>query len=162
MAEEALAMGPASRLSAADQRHWMLRRLHSLSGILPIGAFLFFHIFENSYVTHGGEAWWNESAFTRNLPFQVIVEAIALWIPISYHAVYGKDNQEPAYCWRTEMPCHMRHNCRVGRGALDVCDPAMGNYRHGVYVHAYDLAMIQQFTERSKEECRAAAEGTRL
>ena len=89
MAEEALAMGPASRLSAADQRHWMLRRLHSLSGILPIGAFLFFHIFENSYVTHGGEAWWNESAFTRNLPFQVIVEAIALWIPISYHAVYG-------------------------------------------------------------------------
>jgi len=89
MAEEAVAMGPASRLSAEDQRHWILRRLHSLTGLVPIGAFLFFHIFENSYVTHGAEAWWKESEFTRALPFQVVVEAILLWIPISYHAVYG-------------------------------------------------------------------------
>ena len=28
-----------------DQRHLVLRRLHSLTGIVPIGAFLFFHIF---------------------------------------------------------------------------------------------------------------------
>lgn len=89
MAEEAVVAGPASRLSAADQRHWILRRLHSLSGIVPIGGFLFFHIFENSYVTHGGAAWWKESEFTRNLPFQMIVEALLLWIPISYHAIYG-------------------------------------------------------------------------
>ncbi len=89
MAEEAVASVGASRLSAEDQRHWILRRLHSLTGLVPIGAFLFFHIFENSYVTHGGEAWWKESAFTRDLPFQVIVEALLLWIPISYHAVYG-------------------------------------------------------------------------
>jgi len=89
MAEEAVASVGASRLSAEDQRHWILRRLHSLTGLVPIGAFLFFHIFENSYVTHGGEAWWKESEFTRNLPFQVIIEALLLWIPISYHAVYG-------------------------------------------------------------------------
>ena len=89
MAEEAVASGPASRLSAEDQRHWILRRLHSLTGLVPIGAFLFFHIFENSYVTHGAEAWWKESEFTRALPFQIVVEAILLWIPISYHAIYG-------------------------------------------------------------------------
>ena len=89
MAEEAVASVRASRLSAMDQRHWILRRLHSLTGLVPIGAFLFFHIFENSYVTHGGDAWWKESEFTRNLPFQVIVEALLLWIPISYHAIYG-------------------------------------------------------------------------
>ena len=89
MAEEAVAIGPASRLSAEDQRHWILRRLHSLSGVVPIGAFLFFHIFENSYVTRGGAVWWKESEFTRTLPFEVIVEAITLWIPISYHAIYG-------------------------------------------------------------------------
>ena len=58
MAEEAVASGPASRLSAADQRHWILRRLHSLTGLVPIGAFLFFHIFENSYVVHGSALWW--------------------------------------------------------------------------------------------------------
>jgi len=89
MAEEAVAIGPVSRLSAEDQRHWILRRLHSLTGIIPIGAFLFFHIFENSYVTHGAEVWWRESEFTRTLPFEFFIEALLLWIPISYHAVYG-------------------------------------------------------------------------
>ncbi|HLX37603.1 MAG TPA: succinate dehydrogenase [Candidatus Binataceae bacterium] len=89
MAEEAVAIGPVSRLTAADQRHWLLRRLHSLSGIIPIGGFLFFHIFENSYVVHGAATWWKESEFTRTLPFEVVIEALMLWIPISYHAIYG-------------------------------------------------------------------------
>ena len=89
MPEEAVAIGPVSRLTAADQRHWLLRRLHSLSGIIPIGGFLFFHIFENSYVVHGAEAWWKESEFTRTLPFEVAIEAALLWIPILYHALYG-------------------------------------------------------------------------
>ncbi len=89
MAEEAVAIGPASRLSAADQRHWILRRLHSLSGIIPIGGFLFFHIFENSYVVHGAATWWKESEFTRTLPFEMVIEALLLWIPITYHAIYG-------------------------------------------------------------------------
>lgn len=90
MAEEAVAYaGPATSLTAADQRHWILRRLHSLSGLLPIGAFLFFHIFENSYVVRGGALWWKESEFTRILPFEVAIEAVALWIPLLYHAIYG-------------------------------------------------------------------------
>lgn len=73
----------------ADERHWLLRRLHSLSGIVPIGGFLFFHIFENAYVLRGGDAWWSETSFTRGLPLQVFIEAAVLWLPITYHAVYG-------------------------------------------------------------------------
>jgi len=89
MPEEGVIIGPASRLTPADQRHWMLRRLHSLSGIIPIGGFLFFHIFENSYVVHGAATWWKESEFTRTLPFEMVIEALLLWIPITYHAIYG-------------------------------------------------------------------------
>src|SRR3984957_17919225 len=73
----------------ADQRHWLLRRLHSLSGIIPIGGFLFFHIFENAFVLKGGPVWWKETEFTRNIPLQVAVEATAMEIPILYHAIYG-------------------------------------------------------------------------
>lgn len=76
-------------LTRADHIHWTLRRLHSLSGIVPIGGFLFFHLFENSYVLRGAQAWWKETEFTRMLPFQVVIEAVLLWIPIIYHAVYG-------------------------------------------------------------------------
>ncbi len=89
MAEQELAAAPAITGLDCDRLHWILRRLHSLSGIVPIGFFLFFHLFENSYVTRGADAWWKETGFTRTLPFQVGIEAVMLWIPILYHAVYG-------------------------------------------------------------------------
>ena len=90
MAEDAAIATPAVRSGmTADERHWLLRRLHSLSGIVPIGGFLFFHLFENAYVLHGGGAWWKETEFTRTLPFQVAIEALVLWIPILFHAIYG-------------------------------------------------------------------------
>jgi len=89
MAEQELAAAPAMAGLDSDRLHWILRRLHSLSGIVPIGFFLFFHLFENSYVTKGGDVWWKETEFTRNLPFQIAVEAFVLWIPILYHAIYG-------------------------------------------------------------------------
>ncbi|MGB3549568.1 MAG: succinate dehydrogenase [Candidatus Binatus sp.] len=90
MAEaEAVAAPAIAAGMTADERHWLLRRLHSLSGIIPIGGFLFFHFFENAYVLKGGAMWWKETEFTRNLPFQIAVEAFVLWIPILYHAIYG-------------------------------------------------------------------------
>jgi succinate dehydrogenase / fumarate reductase cytochrome b subunit len=89
MAEAVAELGPISRLTDVDQRHWVLRRLHSLSGIIPIGGFLFFHIFENSYVVRGGAFWWKETEFTRTLPFEIAIEAAVLWIPILYHMGYG-------------------------------------------------------------------------
>ena len=90
MAEaEAVAAPAITAGMTADERHWLLRRLHSLSGIIPIGGFLFFHFFENAFVLKGGAMWWKETEFTRNLPFQIAVEAFVLWIPILYHAIYG-------------------------------------------------------------------------
>jgi succinate dehydrogenase / fumarate reductase cytochrome b subunit len=89
MAESAIPALQTRGPLTADERHWLLRRLHSLSGIVPIGGFLFFHLFENAYILRGGGFWWKETEFTRTLPFQVAVEALVLWIPITYHAIYG-------------------------------------------------------------------------
>jgi len=90
MAEADAVAAPAIAAGmTADERHWLLRRLHSLSGIIPIGGFLFFHFFENAFVLKGGAMWWKETEFTRNIPFQIAVEALVLWIPILYHAIYG-------------------------------------------------------------------------
>lgn len=89
MAEAQAAPALVGGLTATDQRHWVLRRIHSLSGIIPIGGFLLFHLFENSYVMHGGAAWWRETEFTRTLPYQVVIEAVVLWIPLLYHGIYG-------------------------------------------------------------------------
>jgi len=37
----------------ADQRHWLLRRLHSLSGIIPIGGFFIFPYFRKCIRAEG-------------------------------------------------------------------------------------------------------------
>ncbi|HEY6395431.1 MAG TPA: succinate dehydrogenase [Candidatus Binataceae bacterium] len=89
MAEEAFARAAVPAAMTRDERHWLLRRLHSLSGIIPIGGFLLFHLFENAYVLRGAEMWWRDTEFTRSLPLQIFIEAAVLWIPISYHAIYG-------------------------------------------------------------------------
>jgi succinate dehydrogenase / fumarate reductase cytochrome b subunit len=90
MAEPGAAAAPvAGAAMSTDERHWLLRRLHSLSGIIPIGGFLLFHIFENAFVLRGGATWWKETEFTRNMPLQIGIEAAVLWIPILYHAIYG-------------------------------------------------------------------------
>jgi succinate dehydrogenase cytochrome b subunit len=89
MAEAESIATPAGGAMSLDERHWTLRRLHSLSGIVPIGGFLFFHLFENSYILYGGAFWWKETEFTRTLPFEVAIEVLVLWIPILFHAIYG-------------------------------------------------------------------------
>ncbi len=89
MGEAATARAPEFTGMTAGERHWLLRRLHSISGIIPIGGFLLFHLFENGYVVRGAAAWWSETAFTRGLPFEIVIEAVILWIPILYHMIYG-------------------------------------------------------------------------
>ena len=70
-------------------REFLLRRLHSLTGIAPMGLFLFEHFFTNSY-SHQGAASFNEKAeFLRSLPYVIWIEIFALGLPFGFHIVYG-------------------------------------------------------------------------
>jgi succinate dehydrogenase / fumarate reductase cytochrome b subunit len=82
----------ASVAAPARDRSFLLRRLHSLSGIVPIGAFLVFHLFENLKVGLSPQAY---EASIRHLwemlprGFFYAVEAGLLGVPILFHALYG-------------------------------------------------------------------------
>ncbi len=69
--------------------HFWLRRLHSLTGVFPIGAFLLEHMFSNAFILHGPEAYNNQIAFLSGLPFVIWLEIFFIYIPILYHALYG-------------------------------------------------------------------------
>lgn len=66
-----------------------LRRLHSLSGIVPIGFFLLEHMFTNSFILQGPDAYNAKIKFLQSIPFVVFLEVTFIGIPILYHAVYG-------------------------------------------------------------------------
>lgn len=70
----------------------MLRKLHQLSGIVPLGAFLLEHLYTNSKAAHPerGVADFNQAVGDlQAIPYILFVEITFIFIPLLYHAVYG-------------------------------------------------------------------------
>lgn len=77
-------------LRAGQGTSFVLRRLHSLTGIIPVGAFLFEHILiSNSTAISGPDAYARQVSFLANLPLVFFLELLFIWIPIAFHGLYG-------------------------------------------------------------------------
>ena len=96
---------PALRAGQGQEFFW--RRLHSLTGIIPIGAFLIEHILvSNSTAMNGPEAYANTVKFLGSLPLVLALETLFIWLPIAFHGLYGfyiwyrgDSNVGAAYPW---------------------------------------------------------------
>lgn len=70
--------------------HFLLRRLHSLLGLLPIGAFLSFHLWENSQSRLGASHYNGEVvAFLQGMNYLTVIEIVVIALPLVLHAGYG-------------------------------------------------------------------------
>ena len=76
-------------LRAGQGYSFLLRRLHSLSGIVPVGLFLIEHFLSNAFATRGPGAYTKEVAFLNSFPFVVALELFGIWLPILFHSLYG-------------------------------------------------------------------------
>ena len=76
-------------LRAGEGSSFLLRRLHSLSGIVPIGAFLLEHFISNAEAFKGPIAYGKQVQFLNSLPAVFVMELCFIWIPILYHGLYG-------------------------------------------------------------------------
>jgi succinate dehydrogenase / fumarate reductase cytochrome b subunit len=77
-------------LRAGQGTSFLLRRLHSLTGIIPVGAFLFEHVLiSNSTAISGPDAYARQVSFLANLPLVFFLELFGIWIPILFHGLYG-------------------------------------------------------------------------
>lgn len=92
---------PPRRQSFLQTHHNLLRRLHSLTGIVPIGVFLVAHLLTNSSIVwghldsnkakygHRGVATFqHEVDFIHSIPFLLFIE-ITLWVSIAFHSILG-------------------------------------------------------------------------
>jgi succinate dehydrogenase / fumarate reductase, cytochrome b subunit len=74
----------------ADEGHsYFWRKLHSLSGIVPIGAFLIEHILSNFETWNGPVAYGKQVLFLNSLPLVRVLEWVFIFIPLAFHASYG-------------------------------------------------------------------------
>jgi succinate dehydrogenase / fumarate reductase, cytochrome b subunit len=77
-------------LRAGQGYSFFLRRLHSLTGIIPVGAFLFEHILiSNATAISGPSAYGRQVSFLASLPLVPMLELFGIWLPIAFHALYG-------------------------------------------------------------------------
>jgi succinate dehydrogenase / fumarate reductase cytochrome b subunit len=76
-------------LRAGEGHDFLLRRLHSLTGLIPIGAFLVEHIVSNFEAVNGPLAYAQQVKFLNGLPLVRVLEWAFIFIPLLYHALYG-------------------------------------------------------------------------
>jgi succinate dehydrogenase / fumarate reductase cytochrome b subunit len=70
-------------------RTFILRKLHQLSGIFPLGIFLLEHFYTNSKALTGPDDFNKAVTDLQSIPYIIFVEIGGIFIPLIYHAVYG-------------------------------------------------------------------------
>lgn len=75
--------------TVAKSNHFLIRRIHSLLGLVPIGIFLTFHMFLNLSAQYGPEQYNKVIHTMQSVPGIFIIELVVIFIPILFHAIYG-------------------------------------------------------------------------
>jgi succinate dehydrogenase / fumarate reductase cytochrome b subunit len=68
---------------------FVFRKLHQLTGIVPLGLFLLEHFYTNSKALTGAKDFNNAVGDLQSIPYILFVEIGGIFIPLIYHAVYG-------------------------------------------------------------------------
>ncbi len=72
-----------------DQIHYLLLKTHSLTGLVPIGAYLCVHLSVNALRTVGVLPYQLSIDAINNLPFLIWIETIFIYIPLLFHSFMG-------------------------------------------------------------------------
>ena len=70
------------------RNHFLLRRLHSLTGIV-FGGYLIVHLLVNATIAQGGVVYQTQVDKIHSLPFLPVIEWTFIYLPILFHTVYG-------------------------------------------------------------------------
>ena len=78
--------------AGTNDHSFLWRRLHSLSGVVPLGVFLGYHVFENLSALRGPAAYDEMVSHVNTLlprGFFYGLELVTIVLPLAYHALYG-------------------------------------------------------------------------
>ncbi len=83
------AEGGAQRDTQANKRAYILKKLHSLSGVVPVGVFLVEHLWTNAKALQGESAFTQAVADIQALPYLPFIEVFGIFLPLAFHSFYG-------------------------------------------------------------------------
>lgn len=73
------------------RENFFWHKLHSLTGIIPVGYYLVQHLMLNTFSLGGAAKFNGVIGFFEGMPFHFLLalKLVAIWIPLIFHAVYG-------------------------------------------------------------------------
>ncbi len=76
---------------ALNRENYLLHKLHSLTGIVPVGYYMAQHLLLNTFSVAGPAKFNAVIAFFEGIPNYILLtlETVAIWVPLLFHAIYG-------------------------------------------------------------------------
>lgn len=68
---------------------FLLRKLHQLTGIVPLGVFFLVHMFTNSKALNGEAAFEKAVQEIHDIPYLLFLEIFGIFLPLLFHSIYG-------------------------------------------------------------------------
>jgi succinate dehydrogenase/fumarate reductase cytochrome b subunit (b558 family) len=83
-------VSPATATDArVSKRAFLLKKLHSLSGVVPVGVFLVEHLWTNAKALQGEDAFASAVGDIQTLPYLPLIEIFGIFLPLAFHSFYG-------------------------------------------------------------------------
>ena len=68
---------------------FLLRKLHQLTGVVPLGVFFFVHMYTNSAAMNGARSFNKHVQDIHDMPYLIFVEIFGIFVPLLFHSIYG-------------------------------------------------------------------------
>ena len=82
-------MSSPSAPACPPQTAFWLKRAHSLTGLIPLGGFILEHLYSNSAVLRGPDAYAEVIVGLWKVPYIALLEVAMVFAPIAFHMLLG-------------------------------------------------------------------------
>ena len=82
-------VGQSVQMAIKFSKTFLLRKLHQITGIVPLGMFFFVHMFTNSKAMNGAASFDKAVKEIHDIPYLLLIEIFGIFLPLLFHSVYG-------------------------------------------------------------------------
>jgi len=68
---------------------FLLRKLHQLTGLVPLTMFYFVHLWTNSAALNGAKIYNKHVQTIHDFPYLLFIETFGIFLPLLFHSIYG-------------------------------------------------------------------------
>ena len=137
----------------SDRRGPLLQRLHSLSGVVPLGAFLLFHVWITSSLGTSRAVYDRQVGFLHSGPLLGLLEFVLVLVPLVYHGAYGVvrslQPRDPNHAYDTDVMVTLQRATGIVVlvfVAAHVWEFRGQTWTHGLAVSSYSTVLAEDLS----------------